>query len=77
MRRTITCETAVDVTIDQMAEWFSEMDDAEQVNFLNAAVKHMDRWPLQWDAISRKLDEPENHPTRAILRALTETINVE
>lgn len=76
MKRTLSAEVAVEISIDQMAEWFACMDDVEQIEFLNAAVEHMSNWPLQWDAIAVKLNEPENHPTRAVLRALTETTNV-
>lgn len=76
MKRTVQVETrsTVEISADQMGLWFSEMDDQEQVDFLISAVENMSRWPSQWDAIAVKLNEPENHETRAVLRTLMETI---
>lgn len=76
MKRTIEVETKSTITVgpDQMGLWFSEMDDQEQVEFLSSAVSNMRRWPSQWDAIARKLNSPENHETRAVLRTLMETV---
>lgn len=66
-------ETVVDVSVDQMAEWFADMDDREQMEFLALVVDKMSAWPNQWAAIAHKLAHPSHDNVRAVWRSITET----
>lgn len=65
--------TTVDISVAQMAEWFADMDDREQVEFLALVVDRMSKWPNQWAAIAHKLAHPSHENVRAVWRSITET----
>jgi hypothetical protein len=55
-------------TPDDIGKIFSEMDDHDQLRTLRAMVKHMDRWPRQWDSVALQLEKKENEELRNALK---------
>lgn len=55
---------------DSFGEIFAHMTDEDQIEVLRAMVKHMKKWPAQWDHIGIALELEENREVLDVLKAL-------
>jgi hypothetical protein len=58
----------IEADADSFGETLARMSDEDQMAVLRAIVEHMKPHRIQWDYISIKLEQPENHDIRDQLR---------